>query len=629
MAWKKGKWVYDGVPDFKNQKEMLHYFDREQKRWELGFDGLSGWYYKYLTQYMIRDRYEGYIIYPNYRKADHEIIFPWMEETIKNCQDGLWLTQRGAGKSTIMGGFMLLETAIRYPGSKSIVTADTLTNIANIFENNIKHAYYNMHDNLRPSMTGGFPEFRNKKMPTIQFQKKVTKDGKTTYEGIGSIIEGIDTEAQDAGGKVEGQGCKLMLIDELFKKTHTQNVLSKGAALVTRGQKKVGSIMSVGSCSDATAKGLETANMLWEEANARGINRLFVSAAKLNTEYPEFDNDGRKTGKYISVVDETGNINESRAEELIREVRKAFSKLSSKKLLHEYILQFPLEVDEILTANTESYWDNDVVAQYREQKKVVQIAVREQNYNKCEKPITLFTRPDGSYGYEKSDRDSAKIFLFEEPRKECTYGFGTDTIPFVTENKEGSDHVTTIKNFDTNQYVGWYQKRTHDPEIIVKDLILLQDWFNGGQNLVEKNSIGALKAIYSSKNKLAYLAKNPKRFRSKSATYVDYGLNKDVNTGALRALVVKYFTESMYEIYLSRAFDEFMSFPYKNTDLMDSMAMAEALHEDFNSLQKNKSDNIVIPPRVIYYKDELGRRRASFEGGRKSVITKDGGFDFT
>jgi len=591
MAWRNGKWVYEGLPTFRSTEEIIKYGIREEKRWEKGFDGMSGMYYKYLTQYKIKDRYEGYTIYPNYRQADHELIFPWLEKVMKNNRDGIWITSRGAGKSTIIDGPAVMETAINYPGSQTILTADSVTNIQTAFEEKLKPCYYGLSEYFRPSMSGIWPNIVGKQMPVVQFLNRKKVNGKWQEEGLGSVIRGLDTVARGEGNKVEGQGVKLFVIDEMFKHPHVESLSSKAGPLTTRGRRKVGSVLYVGSCSDVKAVGMEAAKTLWNGADTLGIDPLFVPASWLFPEYEIYDDKGKLTGRYESVVDDRGIIDIKKAEECIKRNRGILEKLPNKRFYWEEILKFPLSVDELFDIETDGWWDIETIEQQKIQKNIVSIAIQAKNYEKCDQPAVVFLSPESGRPILKltDDRELSTLFIFDTPKEECTYGMGTDPIFGNTSNKEGSDHTSVIKNLDTNQYVAALIERNDNMSKLTKKMIWLQQLYNDAKNLMEKNAAGACRALYSEYGMLHMLSKTPRRFRPKGGS-VDYGLNKDIHTAdTLHDLVRQYVDNNIHLIFFQRFFEEFSGFPHKNSDFMSAMAMCEALHEDYRTLEKRNS----------------------------------------
>ena len=628
MAYKHGKW-YHVEPDYdamaKNPVELQRFFEREQKRFDNGFMGLDGDYYCYLTQYKLRHRSTGETGYPDDMEAYREIVFPWLKKVEQTNVDAMWVTQRGAGKSTVITGYLPLKTAIKFKGSKTIMTSESATTTQTNFSEKLKVAYEGMHPLFRPSLIDGqFPNEKNLKQ-YVKFGVR-GKSGKNDG-GLGSIIQSIET-AKDAKSpaKLEGQGAKTVIIDELFKHPYVDDVRSKGAPLVKQFMKKVGSVYYVGSLSDATAKGLTNAVDMWTNSRTYGIETLFVDATWFNPFIEEYDEDGYIIpNKYVDVRKKDGNIDREKARNQFLKIRGILEKLPNKKQFMQFMLMYPLEINELLDVSLDSWWGEEDVLMFKDQKKVVDAAVAGSKYDKVDRPAILYRGKDDKpiLNYD-AKREYAKFFIFEQPFIGRTYGVGVDTIPNNSEKAEGSDHVAVVKCFDTDQYVAYYAERSNDMMKIAENTMLLQEYYNNAPALVERNSIGALKLAYEQKGRSKWLAKNPKRFRPKGGA-VETGLNKDKNTPELRQLIRHYVTRNIFSIYLHRFFAEFMFFPMENTDLMDAMAMAEALHEDHHRIVKRSEVKAeVVAP--VKYKVVNGQRRMVIEN---SGISTSGVIDLS
>lgn len=633
---RKGRWIFKGIPDFRTKLEADRYFGNEQNYWVKGRWGLSGEYYKYLTMYKIRDRVAGDEFHPYYRVVDHEIIFPWLKQTMNptSPMDGLWFTQRGAGKSTIMSGFLPMETAIRYPGSTIIMTSDSVETTKTNFSEKLKIAWEGLPDDYRPSLATEWPDEKVNQ----QFIKFAKRSRGQKDQGLGSVIKSIETaHSPKSPSKLEGQGSRLVLVDELFKHPYVEDVYSRGGPLTKRFDKKVGTAIYFGSLSDATAKGQIQAQRLWNDAGTLGINRLFVPATYYNPYIQLYDDDGNKlVGKYLDVTidGDEGRIDLKKAEEQILKNRRVFEKLRNPKLLAEQIMMYPLVVEELLEVSSQDYWSDSEMLEMNSQKKVVMHAINQNDFTKCDRPASLYiNRERGdrlTFDYN-IDEKNARFFVFEEPVECRRYGIGVDTIPFTTENKEGSDHVAAVKCFDTDQYVALFAQRSYDASLVARSTINLQLMYNNAMALVEKNSIGALKTSYENFGVTKLLAPCPFRFRPKGWNG-ERGLNKDKNTSELRQLVRSYLfgdginDGSLKLMHMRRFFEEFPLFPFKNTDFMDAMAMCEALHEDYR-FWASKSSNPQEAPTVniIYKTNERGERVMVRSGS--SNIRKDGSLD--
>ena len=628
--YRSGRWSHK-APDYSNmtEPEIFRHFEKEQKRFDNGYRGLDGDYYMYLTQFMIRHRDSGQQSYPDDMEVYREIIFPWLKKCEKDSADGLWITQRGAGKSTVMSGYLPLRTAIKYAGSKTIMTSDCVTNTKNNFSEKLKVAWDGMHHLFRPSLIDG--QFPNEKNDNQYVKFGVRGKGNKSDGGSGSIIQSIETSyAAKSPNKLEGQGAKTVILDELFKHPYANDVKSRASPLVRNRMRKTGSIYYVGSLSDATAKGLQNAVDMWNTSKATGLEALFVDATWFNEYIEDYDKDGNKlNNKYIDVTRKNGSIDRAKAKEQILKIRRALEKLPTKKPLMEYMLMYPLYINELLDVMTDSWWGDDELMMFQEQKKVVQQALVKKDYSQVDRGAILYDSPENdkvSISYDVK-REHSKYFLFEHPIEGRTYGVGVDTTPNVSEKETGSFHAAVVKCFDTNQYVGLYFERSSDIMLLAEKTIRLQKLYHNAPALVERNSIGALKLAYDQLGLKGMLAKNPKRFRPKGQKHIETGLNKDRNTPELRQLLRMYIAKNMYNMHIEQFFKELLLFPFENTDMMDAMAMCEALHEDYMRLdRKAELANKINQSPIRYVTGRDGVRRIQTSVNH---ISRDGTLDIT
>lgn len=617
--YRNGKWKHV-EPDYgkMSDTEIIKFFEREQKRFDNGFQGLDGGYYMYLTQFQIRHRATGATTYPDDMEVYREIVFPYLAEVERLNADSMWITQRGAGKSTVMSGYLPLKTAIKFKGSKTIMTAESLDTTRTNFHEKLKVAWENMHPMFRPSLIDG--QFPNEKSDKQYVKFGVRGRKNSSDKGLLSIIESKETaQSPKSPTKLEGQGAKSVIVDEIFKHPYVDEIRSKADPLVKHFSRKVGSIYYVGSLSDATAKGLANAVDMWKSAKTYGIMPLFVDATWFNTEIQEYDNDGNMIlGKFVDVTRKDGSIDRVKAREQFLKIRRALEKLPSKKALMDFILMFPLEVNELLDVMSDSWWGDDELMMFKEQKKIVQQAYVKKDSTQYDSPAFLYkgvnSKPELSYDIKE---DHAKFFIFERPKVGATYGVGVDTIPNNSEKTEGSSHAAVVKCFDTNQYVGLYYERSTDITHLAKKTLMLQEYYNDALALVERNSIGAFKLAYEHEGKTRMLAKNPKRFRPRGVKLIELGLHKGNNTPELRQLLRSYVANNMYTIFIRQFFEEFLMFPFENTDMMDAMAMAEALHEDYKRLERKDilEERMGIGTKIRFKTGADGKRKAEFIGG--------------
>lgn len=597
--FKSGKWKFAGIPEFASESDADRYFDKESNYWVKGRYGLTGDFYKYLTMYKIRNRVSGEEFFPDYRMVDCERIFPWIQDVLKNKQDGMFVTQRGGGKSTVFLGYLPLETAIQNPGAKVIMTSESVSTTATNFSEKLKVAYEGLHPYYRPSLVAEWPDEKAAKQ-YIRFGKRTR--GKDD-QGSKSIIQSIETAKDEKSpSKLEGQGCIMLLVDELYKHPFTNEVRSRGGPLLLEGKKKVGSMISVGSLSDPTAKGLQNAIDMVENASTIGLNVLFVPASWFNPYIEMYDDHGRLIPNQYHDVTKNGNpqfIDVKKAEAVLRKNRSILERLPNKKLYYEEIMKYPLELDELLKVTQDAWWTEYEQEEINRQAGVVKVAFSNKDFSRCDRPAYVIKDKESEtfkLEYQGVSDDTAKFFVFEEPVLGRSYGVGIDTIPFNSENKEGSDHVALVKCFDTDQYVAGYYDRTYDAGVVARNTAILQIIYNKAPALVEKNSIGALKTVYEFMGLLDLLAFAPVKFRAKAAT-IERGLNKDKNAATLHQLVRNYLfgepgslsTDRGLELmYMRRFFKEYIKFPFENADFLDAMAMAEALHTEHRRILLHK-----------------------------------------
>ena len=361
--------------------------------------------------------------------------------------------------------------------------------------------------------------------------------------------------------------------------------------------------MSVGSLSDPTAKGLQNAIDMIENASSYGINVLFVPASWFNPYIEMYDDHGRLIPDQYYDVTINGNpqqIDIKKAEMVLKKNRGILEKLPNKKLYYEEMLKYPLELSELLHVTQDSWWTEYEQEEIERQRQKVKVAFSIKDFSQCDRPAYIIKNQESEsfeFRFDGVSDEAARFFVFEGPVEGRNYGVGVDTIPFVSENKEGSDHVALVKCFDTDQYVAGYYDRTYDANIVGRNTIMMQLIYNRAPALVEKNSIGALKTVYEHLGVLDLLAYAPVKYRAKAAS-IERGLNKDKNAAALHQGVRDYLFGSAGDtsidrgslnlLFMRRFFEEFIKFPFQNADFLDAMAMAEALHTEYRRIQLHR-----------------------------------------
>lgn len=645
MPFVKGKfgkavWKHEAPRNYVTKEEAIKDLIRREKRWEKGHDGLDGDHYMYLTEFGIRDRVLGQRIPVDFRPADAEMIFPWLKRVEEGPKDGLWFTQRGAGKSTLMSGFLPMRTAIKFPGSLQIMTSEAVSTTITNFQDKLKPIYESMHPEFRPTLKSSWPTEKEDNQ-IVEFG--IRKRGKID-EGSGSVIKSIETaQGPKSPAKLEGQGVIKYYVDELFKHPFPDDVFSRGGPLTKTYMKKVGCAYFFGSLSDKNARGREKAVEMIKNAGTLGIEFLFMDATWVNPEIEQYDDRGNlMSGKdaYINCLDENGYIDRKKARKAIERNYGILEKNAAPKFALEYKLKYPLELDTMLDLATSDYWTPEEIECANAQKTVLYIAKKEENFNLVDQPALVYrANPSADFRKEKPDirikygtpREQSKFFIFEEFIAGRQYGMGTDTIPFNTPSETGSDSASVVKCFDTNQLVAAYIDRSYDARYVSNNCINLQLLYSDQNsfclNLVEMNSIGAMKTAYESMGLVKFLAQTPLRFRPKTPSgFMQLGLNKDRNAAELTQAVRDYTVGNMDIINFWRFFEEFYGFPLKNSDFMSAMAMVEMLHEDYRTLKTAKDHmNRPLPNTTQYGWNDQGQR--VLKSIKDNGIRRDGSLD--
>jgi hypothetical protein len=643
MPFVKGKnnkavWRHEPTRVYKSNEEAVKDYIRREKRWYKGHDGLDGDHYMYLTEFAIRARVKGERVPVDFRPADAELIFPWLRTIEDGPKDGLWFTQRGAGKSTIMSGFLPMRTAIKFPGSLQIMTSDSVKTTTTNFQDKLKPAYESMYDAFRPSLKSAWPTAKEDDQ-LVEFG--IRRRGQLD-KGSGSVIKSIETaQGPKSPAKLEGEGVIKYYVDELFKHPFPDDVYSRGDPLTKTYMTKEGCAYFFGSLSDKNARGREKAVELIKNAGTLGIEFLFMDATWVNPMIEQYDDRGNKItsgpGMYVDCRDENGYVDRKKARREIERNYKILERCANPKFALEYKLKYPLDLETMLDLAVTDYWTPEEVECANAQKNRIYYAMKDGNYEEVDQPALVHMTPSANrneapqihikYGVP---RESARYFIFEEYVHGRTYGMGTDTIPFNTPNDTGnSDHASVIKCFDTNQYVAAYIDRSYDAKYIANNCINMQLLYGGCENLVEMNSIGALKTAYEIRNAQSMLAYTPSRFRPKGpAGFIQKGLNKDRNAMELTQLVRDYSVENMDLIFFWRYFEEFYGFPIRNSDFMSAMAMAEALHEEYRTIKKISESRPQSRPNTVTYGWNAEGQRIRTSNPHNGIM-KDGTLDLS
>lgn len=589
------KFVYDTwakkyLPD-ENASERIwnDFYIKQRELWKTGFEGLTGFHYFYLTQIKIKDRTTGQEIRPLWRDVD-DIIFHAYDEALKSMSDLIFIKRREVGLTSIFGEAIPLCNCFIHPGTTQLITSADQKRISDLFKEKITTGYDNLNEWIKPAraafrMTG-----------TMFFADKDERTG--TLSGLKSSI--ICAETAKNPKSLEGYGAKSVFLDEFFLHPKAAEVLASVQASVSRGFVKACPIVMGGSCGDTSDEGLKKGRELWEDAEHLKIITCFIPGWMGIMEAPEMDENGKETGKILNFC-VNGWSDEKAATAWIMQNRKKLSKAKDKSRYITFIKNYPLTVEEVFAFGSGGILPEEILQKIEEQKIYIQ----------ANPPPIMTYRLEERMGRIIAEPDSKGLHhILEMPQSGQPYRAGTDPIAFNTDNIEkGSEYVMSIKKVHAQTYVHYFALRSLDADLVVRECIKAQRFFNNAQTMLEMNAGGVARMKYKDFGCLHLLAKKPTALGIKFVNPDAYGWWRGGGNNPADKLgienVIKYISNYTSNILFRRMLDELSRFPHGNTDLIDSVMSCELF--DNNQAELNKIPARMTPPKMIY---TVGRNAA-------------------
>jgi hypothetical protein len=574
---KSSKFEYDkwfskhGLNPNATTKEKDLWWAKERDYWIEGRMGLVGPHYFALTQGWVKDA-RGFKKRPIWRDID-DLIYAGYLDAKKTNHDLFVTKRREVGLSFIFGGIMPMWVAMTNPGSTSLITSADKKRLEALFKDKLRVVYDEFSDYARPGVVSTRQE------GYLHLGRKDAKTGKVT--GLDSQI--ITKETVDTPTAFEAYRAMHIFIDECMLHPKADKVYKSAQASTKSGFVKVAPIVIGGSAGEATSIGQKLAKTLWDNAEALKILTLFLPGNQGIMEAPELDINGKETGKILNFCP-NGHSDEKGAEEWIMKTRETLDKLEDKSYLNSFIKQYPLDIQEVFSVSGHGAFPKHIMNKLDTQERII-----------------LSSRPpvDSSVLYrnhtgeiiKQSNVSSAMKFL-ENPNPNHSYIAGIDPIPFNSKNMgDGSNQAIIIKDIDTNRYVAHYAERDSDPDQIVNNMILLQEYYNNAVAMIEINRGGVVKQKYKELGKLHLLARKPiflgKGFW-KDDDSIGYYKN-DVTAERGNAYLIDYLNAYTEDIWFLEVIAELKNYLIENTDLADAMVACEILHKNIvKKFEQNK-----------------------------------------
>ena len=571
------KFVYDkwhakyGLSENATPKEKNLWWGKETNEyWVEGRFGLQPAHYFMLTQATIKTA-RGTRIRPVWRDLD-ELIYGSYHEAKNTFWDLMVTKRREAGLSLTFGGVIPIWIALTNPGSTSLLTSADKTRLEEMYKDKLRVVFDGIDAYYRPGIIS------TRQTGYLHMGKLDKATGEIS--GLDSKIVTRDTVEQPTS--LEAFRAMHVFLDEFFLHPYADKVYRSAQASTKDGFVKVAPIVMGGSAGESSVEGQKKGAELWKNAEIIKMLTVFLPGWMGIQQAPELDDRGRETGKILNFCP-NGHSDEEAATGWIMKTRENLEKLEDKRYLESFIKQYPLTIQEVFTSNSKGALPQDVMTKLAERERI--LLSNPVPIERCDLVADL----DGKI--QVRPNKNGKILMLERYNPEHKYIAGMDPIPFVSSKlNDGSDNCTSIKDLNTDRYVAIYKERALDPDIIMHNTILLQDYYGKAKVNVEVNRGGVILDQYKHQNRLDLLAYRPtllgKAFNSGDRTY---GWYKNDQTGERgNAFIIDYLRKFWDEIYFLEIIEEAKNYLVDNTDILDSMVSTEIQHRQI--LEKNKRD---------------------------------------
>jgi hypothetical protein len=565
---KKPKFVYDewfskyGLSPLASMKEKDIWWAKERVFWIEGRFGLTGPHYFALTQGWVKDA-RGFKKRPLWRDID-ELIYEGYMEARRTNHDLFVTKRREVGLSFIFGGIIPMWIAMTNPGSTSLITSADKKRLEALFKDKTRVVYDEFEEYARPGIVSTRQE------GYLHLGRRDAKTGSVT--GLDSQI--ITKETVETPTAFEAYRAMHIFIDECMLHPKADKVYKSAQASTKSGFVKVAPIVIGGSAGEATSIGQKLAKTLWDNAEALKILTIFLPGYQGIMEAPELDENGKETGKILNFCP-NGYSDEKAATDWIMQTRGVLDRMEDKSYLNSFIKQYPLDIQEVFSVSGQGAFPKHIMNKLDTQERII-LSTRppiDRSYLHRDFSGAIMKRPD----------ITSPMYFLEEPNPDHTYIAGIDPIPYNSKNMgDGSKQAIIIKNIDTNRYVAYYSERDSDPDQIVNNMILLQEYYNNAIAMIEINRGGVTKEKYKQLGKSNLLAKKPiflgKGFW-KDDDSVGYYKN-DITAERGNSYLIDYLNGYCQDIWFLDLIMELKSYLIENTDIADGMVACEIMHKN-------------------------------------------------
>lgn len=581
---KKAKFEYEawaakhGLNPNATKREKIYWYEKEREYWTEGRFGLVGPHYFALTQGTVKTA-SGRRIRPFWRDADEDLYGSYVKAKDMGW-DLMVLKRRELGLTLTFGGLIPLWIALTNPGSTTLLTSADKTRLEEMYKEKMRVAFDGLDKDFRPGVVS------TRQWGYLHMGRMVS-DG--TVEGLDSKI--VARETVDNPQAFEAYRAMHVFIDEFFLHPHADKVLRSAQASVKSGFTKLAPIVLGGSAGESSIAGQKKGSALWRDAEILKLITVFVPGWKGISSAPKLDDKGNEIpGEYLNFCP-NGHSDEKAATEWILRTREKLDQAEDKSALEVFIKQYPLDIQEVFSANAKGNLPKHVLDRIQTQERIIL------GNNPPIEKVDIFEDADGTI--KKRRNPKSLIQILQDPEPGHTYIAGIDPIPFVSKNMgDGSKQALVIKDMDLNRYVAIYAERDSDPDYIVNNMITLQRYYNNAPAMLEINRGGVVLDKYKTAGYLNLLAKKPMTlFKGHAKKDGSYGYYKnDHTTERGNVYLMDYLYNYAEEISFLDVIDEAKNYLVDNTDFIDAMIACEILHR--NIIERFKVQSTKEGPKV-------------------------------
>ncbi len=582
------KHVYEPVPVFKKTVDQQRYWELQKERWIEGYNGLTGPHYFYLQECWLKAGTKGDLIRPFWRDVD-EFMFEGIQlaQTKGRNECGI-IKRREVGLTSIGAGCLPMYYMRVYPGCTVIMTSCDKPRIYKMFNDKTMVVYNNMNKSIQPKVVS-----LNQTKNNVYLKSKIT----TVVDGVEQVREGdiYCQETVENPKAFSSTRCAYGFFDELPLHTKREKLIASSEACFMDSGVKSGFLLWGGTIEDGI--GTETLiDMRQMVADSEGAGRslIFVPAWMGLENITE-------NGKVVKIM-KNGYSDKERGTAWVEAELERREKYESATRYQGFRKNYPLTIEGALEISDGGILPVEIM----------------EALNDREKVLRANPPPIGKYKLIRQEDNSVvavphkrgKFLILSHPQEGILYTSGTDPIPFNDAAiADGSDYALTMKDYDNQNYVGFYAERNMDADDVIENCILFQDYYFGAKTMLERNVGGVALAKYKDAGRSDLLANQP---TSLGIKFIDKRVKKgyyknEQTSGRCNDLLIKYLKQYASSISFERMIEEIRRYLIDNTDLLDAMLANELYDADITKKKAKKMGKSRIKRVPMMIRDKDGK----------------------